>query len=134
MRKWLAPALALAAVVLATAASAAPGRGNGHLEMYTATVARADVAKLVHDGYDVVAVRPAGERAEVDLVLSAREERLLERRGIEIRVKRDKNGKSQTELAAEQAAGGHVVWRSWDQAGGVRAELYDIAQKNPKIV
>jgi hypothetical protein len=134
MRNWLVPALALLAVVLATAASAAPGKGNGRLEMYTATVPRADVAKLVREGYDVVAVRPAGERAEVDLVLSPREQRLLERRGVELRVKRDRNGKSQTELAAEQAAGGYVVWRSWDQAGGIRDELYDLAQKNPKIV
>jgi hypothetical protein len=134
MRRWLVPALALLAVVLATAASAAPGKGNGHLEMYTATVPRADVAKLVREGYDVVAVRPAGEKAEVDLVLSPRELQALERRGVDLRVKRDKNGKSQTELAAEQAAGGYVVWRSWDQAGGIRDELYDIAMKNPKIV
>jgi Zinc carboxypeptidase/Immune inhibitor A peptidase M6 len=134
MRNWLVAALALLVVVLATAASAAPGKGNGHLEMYTATVPRADVSKLVREGYDVVAVRPAGERAEVDLVLSPRELRALERRGVELRVKRDRNGKSQTELAAEQAAGGYVVWRSWDEAGGIRDELQDIAQKNPKIV
>src|SRR5918912_649400 len=94
MSNWLVPALALVAVVLATAASAAPGKGNGHLEMYTATAPRAEVAKLVHEGYDVVAVRPAGERAE----------------------------------------GGYVVWRSWDEAGGIRDQLYDIAQRNPKIV
>src|SRR5205085_8640939 len=110
MRKWLVPALALLAVVLVSAGSAAPGKGNGHLEMYTATVSRADVAKLVHEGYDVVAVRPAGERAEVDLVLSPGEQRVLERRGVELRVKRDRNGKAQTELAAAQAAGGYVVW------------------------
>src|SRR5205085_9361475 len=96
MRNWLVPALALVAIVLATAASAAPGKGNGHLEMYTATVPRADVAKLVREGYDGVAARPAGEKAEVDLVLSPQEQRQLERRGVELRVKRDKNGKSQT--------------------------------------
>src|SRR5437764_12226518 len=134
MKRWLAPAIAVLAVVLVTAASAAPGKGKGPLEMYTATVPRADVAKLAHEGYDLVAVRPAGERAEVDLVLSPREARLLERRGVEIRVKRDRNGKSQTELAAEQAEGGYVVWRSRDEAGGIRDELRDIAQKNSKIV
>ena len=50
MRRWLALALALVAVVLTTAASAAPGKGSGHLEMYTATMPRADVAKLVREG------------------------------------------------------------------------------------
>src|ERR671933_577821 len=115
MRKWVAPALALVVVVFATAASAAPGKGNGHLEMYTANVARVDVAKLIREGYDVAAVRPAGERADVDLVLSARERTLLERRGVALRVKRDANGQSASERAAAQAAGGYVVWRSWDQ-------------------
>jgi hypothetical protein len=134
MRNWLVPALALVVVVLATAASAAPGKGNGHLEMYTATVSRADVAKLAREGYDVVAVRAAGERAQVDLVLSQREQKLLERRGIAVKVKRDANGKSATERAAEQAAAGFAVWRPYDGAGGIRAELYDIAQKNPNIV
>src|ERR687885_1908158 len=136
MRGWIGPALALLAVVLAmtTAASGAPGKGNGHLELYTATVPRADVAKLVRGGFDVVAVRPAGEKAEADLVLSPREQRLLERRGVELRVKRDANGKSQTERAAAQAAGGYVVWRSYDEPGGIRDELYSIAQKNPGFV
>jgi hypothetical protein len=134
MKSWLVPVLALAAVVLTTAASGAPGKGNGRLEMYTATVPQADVAKLVREGYDVVAVRPAGRRAEADLVLSQGELRLLERRGVELRVKRDRNGRSQTELAAEQAAGGYVVWRSWDEFGGIRDELLELAQKNPKIV
>jgi len=134
MRKWVAPALACLVVVLATAAAAAPGKGNGHLEMYTANVARADVAKLIREGYDVTAVRAAGERADVDLVLSQRELRLLERRGVAVHVKRDANGKSATERAAAQAAGGYTVWRSWDQPGGIRDELYSIAQKNPSIV
>src|SRR5205823_7236069 len=73
MKRWLAPAIAVLAVVLATSAAAAPGKGKGPLEMHTATVPRADVAKLAHEGYDLVAVRPAGGRAEVDLVLSPRE-------------------------------------------------------------
>src|SRR5919202_608416 len=134
MRKWVAPALALLVVFLTTAAAAAPGKGNGHLEMYTANVARADVAKLIREGYDVTAVRAAGERADIDLVLSPREQRLLERRGVAVHVKRDANGKSATERAAAQAAGGYTVWRSWDQPGGIRDELYSIASKNPSIV
>src|SRR5919199_2790210 len=115
MRRWLAPVLVLAAVVLTTTASGAPGKGKGQLEMYTATVARAEVAKLIREGYDVTAVRPAGEKAEVDLVLSAREQKLLEGRGVAVHVKRDANGKSASERAAAQAAAGYTVWRSWDQ-------------------
>src|SRR5919202_5376665 len=134
MKRWLVPVLVLAVVVLATAASGAPGKGTGKLEMYTANVSRADVAKLIREGYDVAAVHTAGEKADVDLVLSPREVKLLENRGVAVGVKRDANGKSASERAAAQAAAGYTVWRSWDQPGGIRDELYDIAMKNPSIV
>src|SRR5205823_12548082 len=116
MKRWLAPAIAVLAVVLATSAAAAPGKGKGPLEMYTATVPRADVAKLAHEGYDLAAVRPAGEPGEVDLVLSPREARFIERGGVEIRDKRDRNGNSQKSPTAHQAASGYVVARSADEA------------------
>jgi hypothetical protein len=134
MKRWLWLALALAIVVFASGASAAPGNGKGRLEVYTATVDRPEVSKLVREGYGVAAVRPKGEKAEVDLVLSPREKTRLEGRGVALAVKRNRDGKTATQLAAEQAAGGYVVWRSWDEPGGIRDELYDIAQRNSKIV
>jgi hypothetical protein len=126
-------AVAVAVVVLMTAAAGVAGKG-GALEMYTATVDRSQVSKLVRDGFDVAAVRTAGERAQVDLVLSLQEVGQLQARGIGVTVKRNRDGKSATQLAAEQAAAGYVVWRSWDEKSGIRDELYDLAQRNPKIV
>ena len=35
---------------------------------------------------------------------------------------------------AEQAASGYNVWRSYDEPGGIRDELYQIAQSNPQNV
>jgi hypothetical protein len=32
------------------------------------------------------------------------------------------------------AVGGFTVWRSWDEPGGIRDELYDIARRNPQLV
>ena len=32
------------------------------------------------------------------------------------------------------AAGGFNVWRSWDEPGGIRDELYDVARDNPQLV
>src|SRR6266498_3630828 len=43
-------------------------------------------------------------------------------------------GKTQAQLAAEQAATGFTVWRSWDQPGGIRDELYAVARNNPQLV
>jgi hypothetical protein len=36
--------------------------------------------------------------------------------------------------AAAQAANGFTVYRSWDEPGGIRDELYEIAKKNPSFV
>src|SRR4029453_13168316 len=55
-------------------------------------------------------------------------------RRFDVKVKRNRDGKSEAELAAEQAASGYTVFRSWDEQGGIRDELYDIASKNPQIV
>ena len=130
----------LVATVTALALAAPPGAlsagraGHEPLEMYVATVSRAEAARLAAGGHDVAATRSAGDdRVEVDLVLSASERRALAGRGVETRVKRNKDGKTARQLAAEQAAGGYTVWRSYDEPGGIRDELYRIAQRNPRI-
>ena len=127
----LAPAITGAAGSGAQAVSA-PG---GHLEMYTAHVDAKQARELSRSGLDVVAVRHAGEnRIEMDLVLSAAERDALTRRGIDVDVKRDQRGRTQRQLAAEQAASGYNVWRSWDEPGGIRDELYAVARDNPQLV
>src|SRR5512141_2934296 len=85
-------------------ALAAQGRGKDQLEMYTATITRAQAAKLVREGYDVAATRPVAGGVEVDLVLSAAEFARLKGQGVQIDVKKNRDGKTATQLAAEQAA------------------------------
>ena len=48
--------------------------------------------------------------------------------------RRDKQGRTQAERAAAQAAAGFNVWRSYDEKDGIRDELYSIARRNPQIV
>ena len=38
------------------------------------------------------------------------------------------------EFAAEQAANGFNVWRSYDEPGGIRDQLYAAARENPQLV
>jgi hypothetical protein len=66
-------------------------------------------------------------------VLSGSERAKLQSRGVTLRLKRNKDGKTQTQLAAEQSAFGFEVWRSFDEPGGLRDELYQIARNNPQI-
>jgi hypothetical protein len=104
------------------------------LDMYTAAVSAAQANRLAATGLDVTAVRQTAEGSEVDLVLTEAERAKLADRGIDVKLKRTKDGKTQRQLAAEQAAAGYDVWRSWDESGGIRDELYQLARENPQLV
>lgn len=102
--------------------------------MYKARVTPKQVGELMRQGFDVVASHAEGDAEDVDLVLSENQAQQLRERGIEVTLKRNKNGKTARQLAADQAAAGYTVWRSWDEAGGIRDELYDLARSNPQLV
>src|SRR6266571_1641793 len=127
-------AVALSGSVVTGLAKGNSGKSQESLELYTIHVNAGDVNKLLREGLDVVAQRQAGEGIDVDVVLSGREKASLEAKGLKPNPKKNKDGKTQTQLAAEQAATGFTVWRSWDQPGGIRDELYAIARDNPSLV
>ena len=77
----------------------------------------------------------AGTDVEVDAVLTEAE--LRSHRGPHGRrhaAQAEPAGQSARQAAAAQAADGFEVWRSWDEAGGIRDELYEIAADNPQLV
>lgn len=124
--------LVLVAMSLTPAASGVPG-DRASLEMYTATVDRATEARLKRAGVDIAASRSTPGGVELDLVLSDAERGRLEGQGVGVQPKRNRDGKTARQLAAEQKAAGFKVWRSFDQRGGIRDELYEVAQRNPRI-
>jgi hypothetical protein len=123
---------ALAAALVFT--SWATAADNSKLEMYTATVDEATIGKLAGEGFDIAATKQVAAGVRVDLVLSARERDRLAAQGVGLSLKRNKDGLTVQEQAAAQAASGFTVWRSWDEPGGIRDELYEIAQRNRLIV
>jgi hypothetical protein len=126
--------LLLFAASMASMALAKQDRGRDPLEVYTAILTRPQLRDLIRQGYDVAAVRQAPGGVEADLVLSRSEFARLRGQGIQIDTKKNRDGKTATQLAAEQAASGFTVWRSYDEPGGIRDELYQIAQANPQRV
>jgi Zinc carboxypeptidase len=135
MRRWIPLACALAALlVMSGSAPGAGGKGKQPLDMYEATADAAQVAKLARSGYDVAAARQVPGGLRVDLVLTARDRDRLASEGIKLAPKRNDKGQTVRQQAAQQAAAGFTVWRSYDQPGGIRGELNSIAQKNPNIV
>ncbi len=106
----------------------------GALDVYTADVGTAEAAELLAAGYDVADTRYTESGVSLDIVLTDDEAKGLRERGIDIRVKKNKDGKSPRQLAAEQAESGYEVFRSWDEPGGIRDELYQLAKDNPQLV
>ncbi|WP_448811145.1 M14 family zinc carboxypeptidase [Agromyces bauzanensis] len=104
------------------------------LDMYTAEVSTEQAAELVAGGLDVADSRYTESGVSLDVILTEDEAKSLRDRGVDVNLKRNKNGKSARELAAEQAASGYNVWRSWDEPGGIRDELYQLAEDNPQLV
>src|SRR5262245_1918483 len=90
----LAPTiLALVGLLIGTLSSSgtalgASGKAREPLEVYTATVTRAQIARLAREGYDIAATRQVSAGVEVDLVLTAREVARLRGQGLTIDVKR----------------------------------------------
>lgn len=124
------------ALVLATLSPMSAGAvdDDGALDMYTADTTSAQAAEIAKAGFDVAASRVTEDGVSVDLVLTEAEAKGLQARGVDVKVKKNKDGKSAKQLAEEQAASGFDVWRSWDEPGGIRDELYSLAKDNPQLV
>ncbi len=102
--------------------------------MYKAKVDQGKVGDLVRAGYDVASVRQTPRGLEVDLVLSAAERSRLAAEGVKTEAIRNKAGLTVRQQAALQSAYGFEVWRSWDEPGGIRDELYALARRYSGIV
>ena len=112
------------------------GAGSAQpLDMYGATVDARTAAKLARDGYDLGhgPQRVAGG-VELQLALTTRQADRLRGRGIDVRPIRNGNGQTLREQAEAMAASGYQVYRSYDEAGGIRDELYDLAKRNPNLI
>jgi hypothetical protein len=119
---------------MALGAPAAGAKSVGSLDMYTVRVSAAKATELIRKGYDVTDITPRRRGTRIDIVLSRAQAAALARRGVKVKLQRTKSGKTARQAAAAQAAGGFNVWRSWDEPGGIRDELYNVARNNRDIV
>ncbi|HZN72401.1 MAG TPA: M14 family zinc carboxypeptidase [Micromonosporaceae bacterium] len=123
----LAPLTAL----LAPTASAAPKREK--LEMYTLEGTASRIAAAA-GGVELAGVRQTASGIRADAVLTESQRAKVAAAGVKVTLKRNNKGQTVSEQAAAQAAGGFQVWRSWDQPGGIRDELFAVARQNPQLV
>src|SRR5262245_7601619 len=135
MTRWVMVGFALLAALVFSGTATAADKDKGKLDVYSATVTDEQLDTLSRAGFDLAGgTRYVVGGIEVNLVLSPRDRARLAREGIETSLVRDKEGRTTAQRAALQEAGGYNVWRSWDQPGGIRDELYALAQRNPQLV
>jgi hypothetical protein len=141
MRGWLIGSL-VAAVVTGVCTGLSPGvaapsvegRDPDRLDAYTVTVAPSELSVIAQQGFEVSNQRAVKGGVELDLVMDRAQADRLKAQGIGVRLTRVQGGLTVQEFAAEQAAGGYNVWRSYDEPGGIRDQLYAAARKNPQLV
>ena len=112
------------------APAAAQDHPVGQLDMYSAKVSPERAAELTKAGYDITDTKlEADGTVTITLVLSPAERTTLQEEGIQTRAVRDAKGRTSRERALAQAATGYNVYRSWDEAGGIRDELRAVARQ-----
>jgi Zinc carboxypeptidase/Immune inhibitor A peptidase M6 len=121
-------------VLLALLASpAAGGQGRERLKMYTVRGAATEIAQATQ-GVELAGVERTARGIRAEAVLTRDQVSKLRASGVRVKLTRNKKGQTVAQQFAAQAAGGFNVWRSWDEPGGIRDELYDVARRNPQLV
>jgi len=110
-----------------------PAKGSPTLEEYTVEGSEDKIAEAV-GGVELAGVQQTQSGIRADAVLTRSQRAKLAASGVEVRLTRNRKGQTVTEQAAAQAAGGYNVYRSWDEPGGIRDELYAVARRNPQLV
>jgi Zinc carboxypeptidase len=123
---------AVFAIALAIAPVAA-GQDRPTLQEYTLE-GRADKIAEAVGGAELAGVQQTASGIRADAVLTQSQRAKVAASGVDIELTRNKKGQTVTEQAALQAAGGYNVYRSWDEPGGIRDELYQVARRNPQLV
>jgi Zinc carboxypeptidase len=122
--------IAIVGVLPTTTLAASPQREK--LEMYVVSGPAADFGEGTK-GLELVDIRYAADTTTADAVLTARQAAKLRKQGLTVRLLRNAKGQTVTQQARAQALNGFTVWRSFDEPGGMRDQLYAIAARNPQL-
>jgi hypothetical protein len=123
-------AFAVVAVALLIAPAA---QASERLEMYTLK-GRADKIAKGASGVELAGQRQTASGLEAEAVLTGAQVAKLRGLGVDVALTRNKKGQTVQEQARAMAANGYNVYRSWDEPGGIRDELSNIAADNPQLV
>src|SRR5215210_2730963 len=115
------------------AAPVASGQGRDGLQMYTVHGPAGEVAEATQ-GVELAGVHQTASGTKAEAVLTRGQVSKLRASGVSVKLTRNKKGQTVAEQAAAMSVNGFNVWRSWDEQGGIRDELYRLARQNPQLL
>ena len=134
MRSRFAAVVALVSAGFALGlAPPAAGQSSEGLEMYGLEGSAETIAETV-GGAELIDVEPTPAGIRADAVLTAEDASKLRARGVGVGLIRNEDGETVTQQARAMAVNGFNVYRSWDEQGGIRDELYELARENRSLV
>jgi hypothetical protein len=133
--KCLAAALAVAFSCALAPSAVAKQRAADRLDVYTVVTTAEQLAAFEDKGLDVaethVAVTAGGVKTQ--MILTRDQLQDVRAAGASAKLTRVKGGKTVKQFAAAQAANGFTVWKSYDEPGGYRDQMYDLAARYPSV-
>src|SRR5215211_8928907 len=134
MHRWsLAAACAVAITGVAVPTAAAKQRPQDRLDAYTVVTTADQLAAFEEKGLDIAGSKTTASGVRAQMILTADQVQDVRAAGASAKLTRVKGGKTVKQFAAAQAANGFTVWKSFDEPGGYRDQLYALASKYPSV-
>ena len=134
MQRWcLAAACAVAIFCVAVPAAAAKQRPQDRLDAYTVVTTAGQLAAFEEKGLDVAESQVTASGVEAQMILTRSQAQDVRAEGASATLTRVKGGQTVKQFAAAQAANGFTVWKSYDEPGGYRDQMYELASKYPGV-
>jgi hypothetical protein len=134
MHRWcLAAVCAVAFSSVAVPAAVAKQRPQDRLDVYTVVTTADQLAAFEEKGLDVAESRVTTSGVKAQMVLTADQVEDVRADGASAKLTRVKGGKTVKQFAAAQAANGFTVWKSYDEPGGYRDQMYALARDFPQV-
>ncbi len=134
MQRWfVVAACAVVFSFFAVPAAAAKQRPQDRLDAYTVVTTAGKLAAFEAKGFDVAESRVTLSGAKAQMILTRSQAREVRAAGASAKLTRVKGGQTVKQFAAAQAANGFTVWKSYDEPGGYRDQMYELASQYPGV-
>ncbi len=132
-RKCLAAALTVAFMCAVAPSAVAKQRAADRLDVYTVVTTADKLEAFEEKGLDVAESRVTASGVKAQMILTRDQVQDVRAEGASAKLTRVKGGMTVKQFAAAEAANGFTVWRSYDEPGGYRDQMHELANNYPGV-